>query len=208
MQEPADRAECLLHQFATAYSSQSNLESLLHEVYMVIVDPYSSGAMLAEALLARGAECIAVESSPEMPEQMKSGFNPDMFQCVIQHDGNYKQTLHAVRRYRPAYVVAGSESGVELAENLAGELELPSNGTSLRDARRDKYLMARAVRGKGLRTAQQFRSDNIEAIINWTQNSLDWPVIVKPPKSVASDHVICCRSIEEVRKAAKKILSA
>ena len=78
--------------------------------------------MLAEKLLERGAKCIAVESSPEMPELMKSGFNPDMFLCIIRHDSDYKQTLHAVRRYQPAYVVAGSESGVELAEKLASEL--------------------------------------------------------------------------------------
>ena len=52
------------------------------EVCIVIVDPYSSGAMLAEKLLERGAKCIAVESSPEMPELMKSGFNPDMFLLV------------------------------------------------------------------------------------------------------------------------------
>ena len=174
---------------------------------MVIVDPYSSGAMLAGELHARGVKCIAVESSPQMPAAMKSGFNPDMFRCIIQHDGDYGQTLHAVSRYQPAYVVAGSESGVELAEKLAGELGLPANGATQREARRDKYLMAEAVRDKGLRTALQFQSDDIEAIINWTKNTLDWPVIVKPPKSVASDDVSCCRSVDEVRKAGERILS-
>ena len=163
--------------------------------------------MLAEKLLERGAKCIAVESSPEMPELMKSGFNPDMFLCIIRHDSDYKQTLHAVRRYQPAYVVAGSESGVELAEKLASELGLPANGSSQSEARRDKYLMAEAVRDKGLRTAEQFQSDDIEAIINWTINTLDWPVIVKPPKSVASDDVSCCRSVDEVRMAGERVLS-
>jgi biotin carboxylase len=164
--------------------------------------------MLAEALRARGAKCIAVESSADLPKPMQSRFNPGVFVDIIQHEAGYERTLNAVRHHQPAYVVAGFESGVKLAERLANELGLPSNGATLREARRDKYLMAEAVRAQGLRTAQQFLSDDVEAIINWTINTLHWPVILKPPKSVASDDVICCRSSDEVRRAAQKILSS
>ena len=164
--------------------------------------------MLAEALRARGVKCVAVESSSTIPKAMRSRFNPGIFWSIFQHDGNYEQTLHAVTHHQPAYVLAGFESGVELAERLASDLGLPTNGARLGKARRDKYLMAEAVRSQGLRTAQQFLSDDIEAIINWISNTLDWPVIVKPPKSVASDNVACCSTVEEVRKAAEKILSA
>ena len=104
-----------------------------------------------------------------------------MFQRVIQHDAGYEKTLRAVRCHRPASVVVGCESGVELAERLANELGLPANGATLCAARRDKSLMAEAVSRQGLRTARQFLSDDIEAIINWSSNTLDWPVIVKPP---------------------------
>jgi biotin carboxylase len=179
----------------------------LSAICIVIVDPYSSGAMLAEALRARGAKCIAVESSLDLPKSMRSRFNPGMFQEIIQYDAGYEQTLHAVRRHQPAYVVAGFESGVELAERLGNELGLPANGAALTEARRNKYLMAEAVSRQGLRTALQFLSHDIDAMINWTSNTLDWPVIVKPPKSVASDDVFCCHSIVEMRKAAKQILS-
>jgi biotin carboxylase len=67
--------------------------------------------------------------------------------------------------------------------------------------------MAEAVRAQGLRTAAQFQSSDIEEIVDWAQNTLEWPVIVKPPKSVASDGVAFCRSTGEVRKAADRILS-
>jgi biotin carboxylase len=183
------------------------MEMVLSDICIVIVDPYSAGAMLAEALRARGVKCIAVESSSAIPKSMRSRFNPGVFHDVIQHDAGYDQTLHAVRHYQPSFVIAGCESGVELAERLANELALPANGATLREARRDKYLMAEAVSTQGLRTAQQFLSDDVEAIINWISNTLDWPVILKPPKSVASDDVFCCRSVDEVRKAAEKILS-
>jgi len=101
----------------------------------------------------------------------------------------------------------GGESGVELAETLADELGLPTNGAGLCEARRDKYLMAEAADARGLRTAAQFQSSDIEEIVDWTRNKLKWPVIVKPPRSVASDGVAFCRSAGEVREAADRILS-
>jgi len=112
-----------------------------------------------------------------------------------------------VKRYQPMYVVAGCESGVELAERLSNQLGLPANGATLREARRDKYLMTEAVSAHGLRTAVQFLSNDIDEIIDWVRNTLDWPVIVKPPKSVASDSVFCCRCTDDLRKAAVKVLS-
>jgi biotin carboxylase len=179
----------------------------LDKICIVIVDPYSAGAMLAEALRARGVKCIAVESSQAITKAMRSRFNPAVFWDIIRHEGDYGRTLGAVRRHRPAFVVPGSESGVELAEQLGHDLDLPANGAALREARRDKFLMAEAVRDRGLRTAVQFLSSDAGEIADWTERTLDWPVIVKPPKSVASDSVAFCRSSDEVRAAADRILA-
>ena len=178
------------------------------ETCIVIVDPYSAGAMLAEALRARGVKCIAVESSQTIPKAMRSRFNPAVFWDIIRHEGDFGRTLDAVARHRPAFVVPGSESGVELAEQLGDDLGLPGNGVALREARRDKYLMAEAVRARSLRTAAQFLSSDIGEIVDWAENTLKWPAILKPPKSVASDSVAFCRSTDEVRAAAGRILTA
>ena len=180
----------------------------LNGICIALVDPYSAGAMFAEALRARGVKCIAIESSQAMPKAMKSRFNPAVFWDIIRHENNYGQTLAAVRRHCPDFVLPGGESGVELAETLSDELGLPTNGAMLREARRDKYLMTEAVQSQGLRTAVQFLSSDVGEIVDWTQNTLDWPVILKPPKSVASDSIAFCRSADEVRAAADRILSA
>jgi biotin carboxylase len=139
---------------------------------------------------------------------MRSRFNPAVFWDIIRHEDDYGRTLDAVGSHQPAFVVPGGESGVELAETLAHELELPTNGASLRDARRDKYLMAEAVRARGLRTAAQFLSSDVGDIVDWTESTLVWPAILKPPKSVASDSVFFCNSADEVRTAAGRILTA
>ena len=136
--------------------------------------------MLAEALRARGAKCIAVQSSPSLPQAMKSRFNPGTFSDVIQHNFDLDKTLDAVRSHQPTHVIAGFESGVELADHLGQLLSLPVNSPRLREARRDKFLMNEAVRASGLRTAVQFRSNKIEEILDWIRDTLDWPVILKP----------------------------
>ncbi len=174
---------------------------------IVIVDPYSSGAMLAEALRARGAKCIAVESSPSLPLSMKSRFNPDAFADVIQHDCDLGKTVDAVSCHGPAHVIAGFESGVELADQLGEMMSLPVNGPRLREARRDKFLMNEAVQAAGLRTAKQFRSNQVDEILAWIRDTLEWPVVLKPSKSVASDQVFCCYCVDDVRRGAEAILS-
>ena len=47
---------------------------------VAIVDPYSSGALLAPAFAERGHECIAVLSSREAPGIFASSFRPGEFQ--------------------------------------------------------------------------------------------------------------------------------
>jgi biotin carboxylase len=163
--------------------------------------------MLADSLHARGVECVAVESSPALPETMKSRFQPEGFLDVIRHELDFEATLAAVGGHDPTHVIAGFESGVELAERLSERLGLAANVRRLREARRDKYLMTEAARARGLRTAAQFRSNDVDEILDWVRNSLDWPVILKPLKSVASDHVFCCRCFDDVRTAAESILS-
>lgn len=112
----------------------------------VIVDPYSSGAKLAEALRIRRAKCVAIESAVSLPVSMRSGFNPNGFSEVISHQTDFEQTLAAVKRHQPTHVVAGFESGVELAERLAAALKLPVNGPQRGAARRNKFLMTSTLR--------------------------------------------------------------
>jgi len=163
--------------------------------------------MLANELRAQNVKCIAVESTSELSPEMKSKFNPDGFSEVIQHQQDLDQTLQSIRQHQPTHVIPGFESGVELADWLSNQLSLPCNEPKQHDARRDKFRMTELVRADGLRTAKQFRSNDVEEILCWIRDTLAWPVIVKPLKSVASDHVFCCSSADEVRDAAEAVLS-
>ena len=163
--------------------------------------------MLADALQAKDVKCIAIQSSPLIPPAMKSGFNPGSFVEVIDHRQDLDETLSALRKYKLTHVIAGFESGVELADLLSESLAVPTNGTEMSIARRDKHAMVETIRKHGLRAPIQFQSNLVDEIIDWIQCSLDWPVIVKPAKSVASDNVYCCYCIDDVRRAYESILS-
>lgn len=163
--------------------------------------------MLADALHAQGARCVALESSPDIPADMRSRFQADDFSTCLLHTGDLAATLERVRQYNPTHVIPGFESGVELAEWLGHQLGLPGNVPELAASRRDKYLMGDVVKGSGLSTARQYQSKSVDALPGWIAANLDWPVVVKPPKSVASDQVRLCHNEQEVRIAAKTILN-
>lgn len=163
--------------------------------------------MLAEALHRRHARCVAIQSSPRLPQAMKSRFDPTMFATVIDHHLDVAATVRAVSPYAPTHVVAGFESGVALADRLSEELGLPTNGTAQSEARRDKYLMWETIRQSGLRVAPHFRSHRLDEILQWSRQAATWPLIVKPSKSVASDKVFCCGDEMAVRRAAESIVS-
>ena len=138
---------------------------------------------------------------------MKSGFSASQFVAVLQHVEDLDATLDAIEAYQPTQVLAGFESGVELAEQLAERLGRPTNGPKRRAARRDKFLMTEVARAAGLRTARQLASTDLEAILEFADQSIGWPVVLKPRKSVATDQVFCCQDHQQARQAAAVILS-
>ncbi|MEZ6102398.1 MAG: ATP-grasp domain-containing protein [Pirellulaceae bacterium] len=180
----------------------------MSDASIVIVDPYSSGAMLAAELFARGIGCAAVESSLALPTAMRSRFNPAHFAAHIQHNNRCDETLHAVTQLAPTHVIAGFESGVELAEWLAHQLGLPTNDARLAKARRDKFAMGNVVWHAGLRTPRQHKGKTAQELLEWVREHVPWPVVVKPPKGVASDLVFRCDSAPDVLRAAKSVLES
>jgi biotin carboxylase len=116
------------------------------------------------------------------------------------------RTARELTAFRPVAVVAGQEPGVPLADVLSEMLELPTNGSALAAARRDKYLMIEALRKAGLRCADQFRSDDVESVVAWARERADYPVVVKPLAASGGQGVQICADAGQVRRAAAAIL--
>lgn len=168
---------------------------------VVVVDPCTSGAHLAPELAARGVAAVMLQSRAELPDVYASSLRPRDFTAVLVHRGDLDETTAQVRALSPRALIAGCETGVELADQLSERLGLRTNGTRASAARRNKYLMTEAVRANGLRAARQLATDELDAALAWIRAQCPLPVILKPLHSAGTDGVSLCRTEDDVRAA-------
>ncbi|MFD6798235.1 ATP-grasp domain-containing protein [Streptomyces cyaneofuscatus] len=158
----------------------------------VIVDPFSSGAQYAPEFASQGIATVAVSSLPAVPAAYADSWDPALHHRVHHFDGDLDQLVAALRPLSPRCVLAGAESGVELADQLTERL-LPdqANVPALAAARRDKGAMDRALRAAGVPTIAQICTDDPEAVRAWIDREglRGKDLVVKPPKSGSTDGV-------------------
>lgn len=172
----------------------------------VIVDAFSTGARLAPRFAAAGLPVVHVQSSPRLPGFYLRGFRPEHFVENVVHDGDLEATLARLAPHDPAFVVVGSEPGVPLADAVSERLGLPSNGTELSLARRNKHEMATALRHAGLRAIEEVKTGKVAEAIAWVDGADRWPVVVKPLDSAGTDGVTICEDAAAIEAAFAAIL--
>jgi hypothetical protein len=105
-------------------------------------------------------------------------------------------------------VIAGAETGVELADRLSHHLGLRTNGVLLTEARRNKFTMGETIRRAGIRAAKQLKAKTwaeIESFLTeWNPNP--YRVVLKPVESAGSEDVVLCHDITEVQVAFGRIM--
>ncbi|MGW1719123.1 ATP-grasp domain-containing protein [Streptomyces sp. NPDC002156] len=170
----------------------------------VVVDGYSAGNFYPAAFAAYGADVVHVQSTPRINPTMQAPDLTAYSRNIICADES--ELVELLRPYGPLCVVPGQEGAVRLADRLSEALGVPSNGSALSRARRDKYEMIEALRRAGVRCAGQFKSADPAEIVNWSQEQGSYPVVVKPLSSAGSEGVVVCDSAEAVRKAAEAVL--
>ncbi|UFX44293.1 MULTISPECIES: hypothetical protein [Bradyrhizobium] len=100
-------------------------------------------------------------SAAQIPAIFQPHFNADLYDEVTrppeQMSNEEIVEFHAqvLRGRKLEFVIAGCETGVELANLLSERLGLPSNGTALSAARRDKARLADALGAAGVRSIRQ-----------------------------------------------------
>jgi hypothetical protein len=167
----------------------------------VVVDAYSTGARLAPRFAAAGLPVVHVQSSPRLPEFYARAFRAGDFVENVVHEGDLEATAARLAAHGPAFVVVGAEPGVPLADALSERLGLPSNGTALSPARRDKNAMNEALRSAGLRTAEALKTGEAAAAVAWAAERGGAPVVVKPLDSAGTDGVSICADAAAIEAA-------
>ncbi len=157
----------------------------------VVVDPYSSGAFYASAFRKAGIPVIAVTSSARPPDVYADSFRPEDFSVVrIADPGRIDDIVSELKSVDPLCVLAGCESGVELADSIA-YLALPgkANDPDLAAARRHKGAMAVAIERAGVPSMRQICSRSVGEVEAFLVRAglVGQPLVIKPPKSASTD---------------------
>lgn len=171
---------------------------------IVIIDPFSSGLHLAEAIVELGLPCIGVRSLFDQRHALSPSVGK-LFTDFIEHR-DFESTSKRLRQYDPRAVIAGCEPAVELTDALAEALGLRGNSSRFSEARRNKYLMHSAIQESGLTSIEQIRTADIDRAKGWAMSRNSWPVVVKPLESAGTDGVHICQNIKSVAAAFRNII--
>lgn len=159
---------------------------------VIIVDPVCSGTDLAPAFAARDIPVIAVRST-KLAETNTSGFGSGIqsgiFLKVYDNDPGLVDVL---RQFNPRAIIAGTETGVELADHLASILTpMLANIPHLSLARRHKGEMQKTLEAAGLPFIRTLDTADAMEVSDWLSRHhlTDKALVLKPPVSMGSDNV-------------------
>jgi len=185
-----------------------------NEDIYIIVDAYSTGKSIVPLLINDSFKpiCIHIKSSPLLPTSLQH--NQSDFAYSLEHDGeNVDNITSAIRDIlgskKIKFIIAGSESGIELTDRLNDIFHLLGNDYSKSHLRRNKFLMNEAVKEAGVQTVEQIVSNSFSSIIEWSTRLTQeaWPIVLKPVDSQSGDGVFFCNDALEIENAFGKITS-
>jgi biotin carboxylase len=143
---------------------------------------------------------VGIQSSQDLASFWLEQYDASLFVKTIKHE-SLSSTLAALVEFKVEAVMAGSEPGVLLTEDLQDALSLPGNGAATKEWRRDKYAMQERLRELGIRAVHQLYSSDLDEILAWQAQWGKWPIIVKPSMSGGTDGVYWCHSTADVKRA-------
>jgi biotin carboxylase len=175
---------------------------------IAIVDGYSTGRILATALRDHGARCAHVQSQAEVGAYFHKGFRSEDYDLDLGYLPDPEEVAGRLSRWGAARVVAGTESGVILADTLNHLLGTPGNLIGTVHARRDKALMVDVVRAAGLDVPDGRVFTNSAEATEWYRCSRMADVVVKPVASAGTDNVRFCQDTRAVQAACEAVLKS
>ncbi|WP_406351450.1 ATP-grasp domain-containing protein [Streptomyces sp. NBC_01635] len=151
-----------------------------------LVDPVSTGVELARAFREEGADCVHVYAA-----ERKAAYDDDPApHRVLHHD--LDATERELRKLGVRTIMAASEFGVTLADELAERLGLPHHDPALRAARRDKDLMMQALQAAGVSCLDSESVSTAAALAGFLDGAPAYPLVVKPRNSAGTDGCTVC----------------
>lgn len=179
----------------------------------VVVDPYSTGCVVAQEVQKRGYFLIAVWTIG-FAEAMKTHVPVSCGRMDYYAEVDQAETLEETKQrlveaaggYEIASCFAGGEAGVDYADALSEYLGVLTNGTEIAN-RRDKYVQQELIKMAGLRAVRQAGGDKFEDVESFLMTE-SYPIVLKPTESAGSDGVKLCYTYQEAKEHFDKLMSS
>ncbi|GAX17529.1 hypothetical protein FisN_18Lh175 [Fistulifera solaris] len=172
---------------------------------VIVVDPYSTGCLIAEEIYKRGYKVIALWTdgfSEEMKKHIPLSCTSLVYHAEVTEPttglgDTQKLVLMAAGALRVVACLAGGEAGVDLADKLSERLQLRTNGTEIPN-RRDKKIQQELIASSGLRSVRQAAGTTFAEVEHFLRTE-SYPVVLKPTESAGSDGVKLCHNFNEAK---------
>eukprot|EP00571_Detonula_confervacea_P013686 CAMPEP_0172306690 /NCGR_PEP_ID=MMETSP1058-20130122/7705_1 /TAXON_ID=83371 /ORGANISM="Detonula confervacea, Strain CCMP 353" /LENGTH=925 /DNA_ID=CAMNT_0013018657 /DNA_START=324 /DNA_END=3101 /DNA_ORIENTATION=+ len=172
----------------------------------IVVDPYSTGCLIAKEVQSRGYKVIALWTKG-FSEEMKTHVplscgTMNYFDEVTEGDdiGETTRELYkAAGKFRIVACLCGGEAGVDAADALSERLMVRTNGTEGAFAfRRDKKVQQELIKAAGIRSIRQAAGKQWSDVESFLKSE-SFPVVLKPTDSAGTDGVKLCHDLEEAK---------
>ena len=165
---------------------------------VILVDAYSSGNDVAPEFNKKGYGCAHIQSREDIPAKLLNSYRGDDFFISLQYTGD--EILNQLQEYDVIAVIAGCETGIELADHLAELLDLPGNDTGTSRSRRNKYLMQECLKNSAINHIPTHRLTTLKDATQYATELFKKyrKLVLKPVDSAGTDSVFVCKTVEEV----------
>lgn len=177
---------------------------------VVLVDATLAARKFSEMFAKKGYQCIYV-ASRQLPKRLLNmvKFEPNDFVALFKEEKEGLENLvEKLKQYPIKCIYPAGEAGVSLTDIISQRLNLPGNGTRHTAAKRNKFLMNALLESQNIPVAKQYKSSDVEAIIQWVRNDCGWPVVLKPLWEAASINVFKCDNEQQLRQCFQAIQSS
>ncbi|MDN3505762.1 MAG: ATP-grasp domain-containing protein [Simkaniaceae bacterium] len=178
---------------------------------IIIVDPVFSVAKLKTAARDLGYEVICVfflrlEKCESIWGTDKQKLLTDCTTTIVSDD--LEEILREIEALQLTVKgsVAGHESGVELADQIAEKLNLFHNDIKLSTARRDKGEMRRVLKESNLTCPDFTTCTSLQQVMDFA-GTHRFPLMMKTPKGAGTSQVFECSNRDHLTKHFREILS-
>jgi hypothetical protein len=178
---------------------------------VVVVEPYSSGNMLAPAFRRAGFSPCAVTLTGESAPNTSTLRLADFDDHIDHGDGDIGPLVARLRPLFPAAIIPGTHTGVRLADQLAARITPHlANVPDLTSSRHHKGDMVAAVAARGLPTIASVCSNSASEIESWIarEGLSGRDLVAKPADSAGTDQVRFLPGGHDWREAVARLVGS